>query len=311
VYCESTGKIYVVDGDHNSVSVIDSSGHVKSVNVGSGPQALAVNDKTGRVYVVNSRERSVSVIDGSQDRVIATVTMTTKPYAIAVDEVADKIYVSNGIMIDGNSNLATNLRETSADAIVVDSGRRRIFELGYETDSVTMLDAETHVQTKIQTGGLHLWGMGQLGRKLYVTHIQDGTVTAIDIDAERVTEITTGPMPCALAVNAEANEIYVANYEDGSVALVDANTDGVRGTVRVGGRLQAIAVDSGPGIIYVADAQGRTVSAIDIHTQRVMKKVIVANPPYALAVNARTHAVYAATMGDKGYVRIDIPPITH
>jgi YVTN family beta-propeller protein len=153
--------------------------------------------------------------------------------------------------------------------------------------------------------------MVELGKTLYVTHIQDATVAAIDVETGTVTEINTGPMPCALAVSAEANDVYVANYGDGSVTIVDAKTGGVRGTVKVGGRLQAIAVDSSRGIIYVADAQSRTVSAIDSHTQRVVERVVIGDPPYALVVNWRTHAVCAATMGDKGFVRVDAPTITH
>jgi YVTN family beta-propeller protein len=68
---------------------------VKSPHTGLGPVSIAVNEQTGRVYAANSGDRSIAVIDGSTDTVVAMGSTAAKPYAIAVDEVNDKVYVSN------------------------------------------------------------------------------------------------------------------------------------------------------------------------------------------------------------------------
>ena len=120
VYSQSTDKIYAVDKANGTVSLVNAAGTVKRVKVGSGPEAIAVNEQTEGVYVVNSGDRSVSVIEGKSDTVVATVATAARPYAIAIDESANKVYVSNTFsnmltVIDGVTNLASNLKTGSAE----------------------------------------------------------------------------------------------------------------------------------------------------------------------------------------------------
>ena len=230
VFNKVASKIYVVDCMHGAISIVDATGTAKSIKVGSGPEAIAVNSRTGRVYVANSGDRSVSVIDGTKDAVVATVASAARPYAIAVDELANKVYVSNTFssmltVIDGRTNIASNLKTGSTDAIVMDANRKRVYLLGYESDALTVLNSETHAITKMDTGAMHLWGIAEIGKTLYVTHVQNATIAAIDTETNVPIEIATGAMPCALAVNADTGEVYTANYGDGSVTVID----GVRG----------------------------------------------------------------------------------
>jgi YVTN family beta-propeller protein len=239
VYSANTGKMYVVDQPHSAVSIISAAGTVKSVKVGSGPEAIAVNNQTGVVYVANDGSRSISVIDGKSDSVMATVATAARPYAIAVDESTNKVYVSNTFsdmltVIDGKTNVASNTKTGSADAILVDATRKQLYLMGYESDGLTVLNLETNATTKISAGGMHLWGIIQVGKTIYVTHVQDATVAAIDTETNSVTNMTTGTMPCAIAANPTTGEVYVANYGDGSVTIIDGLSGTVAGTIMVG-----------------------------------------------------------------------------
>lgn len=75
-----------------------------------------------------------------------------------------------------------------------------------------------------------------------MTHVHDATVAAIDMETHALAKIATGQMPCALAVDANTGKVFVANYGDGSVTVVDISRGAVAGTVRVSGHPQAIAV---------------------------------------------------------------------
>ncbi len=94
-YSHKNGKLYVVDPDHEGIAIVAINGTVKSLRTGLGPVSIVVNEQTGRVYVVNSGDRSIALVDGSTDAVIAMGSAAAKPYAIAVDEVNDRVYVSN------------------------------------------------------------------------------------------------------------------------------------------------------------------------------------------------------------------------
>jgi YVTN family beta-propeller protein len=301
VYSRSTDKVYAVDKAHGAVSIVNATGTAKRVKVGSEPEAIAVNEQTEAVYVVNSGDRSVSVIDGKNDRVVATVATAARPYAIAIDESANKVYVSNTFsnmltVIDGRTNLASNVKTGSADAIVVDAKRKRVYLLGYESNSLTVLNSETNAITKMPAGGMHLWATVQVGKVLYVTYVQDANVAAIDVETGIVRTIPTGAMPCSLAVIANTKEIYVANYGDGSVTVIDGHLGRAIGTVAVGKHPQAIAVDSTRGLVYVANTQESTVSVIDVLTRRVVKTLNAGEHPYAIAVNTTAHTVHVANL---------------
>jgi YVTN family beta-propeller protein len=309
VYSSRTGKIYVVDSKHGTLAIVSPGRVAKTLKTGAGPVSIAVNEKTGRVYVANSGDRSVTVIDGDTDLLVTTVPTAARPYAIAVDERVDRVYVSNTFsdkltVIDGSTNTATNLKTGSADAILVDAQLSNVYLLGYETDSLTVLHQDIQATAKLSTGATHLWGIVALGKTLYVSHVQDATVAAIDTGTHAVRQIATPAMPCALAVDAQRGEIYVASYADGSVSAIDARLGTVAWTVKVRGHPQALAVDTVTHRVYVADAQRDSVSVIDAPQRRVLKKLTVSGGPYALAIDTKTHRAFAATRGSSPYAEI-------
>ena len=312
VYSTRNSKIYVVDSEHSSVVILAVSNTPRTVRTGAGPVSIAVNERTGKVYVANSGSRSVTVIDTDTDDVIATIPTAARPYAIAVDESSDKVYVSNTFsnmltVIDGKTNIATSLKTGSADAILVDAPNHKVYLLAYESDSLTVFDEESGRTSKISAGAMHLWGFVEMGATLYVTHVQDATIAAIDTGTYAIKEIATGSMPCALAVDSDRGEIYVANYATGSISAVNTRTGVMVWTVKVGGHPQAIAIDGPKRLIYVADAQNRSVSLINIEQRRLLKKLGLTGQPYALAVNTKTNRIFAATMGTTPYEELSEP----
>jgi YVTN family beta-propeller protein len=307
LYSESNGKIYVVDEPSDSIRVIDVAGSVKSIAVPAGPEALAINHRTGEVCVASSIARSVTLIDGRRDEILVTVKLSKPPYSLAVDDVTGDIYVPDNVVIDGRTHAVKTVALGSADVLLTDAARRKVFLMGYESGTISVFDMKTDAIKQLPTGGFHLWGMTQIGHTLYVNHLQGASVAAINVDTGNYVLIPTGSMPCALAVSVESGLLFTANYGDGSVTVVNTRSNRVAGTIHIGGRLQAIATDAESGVVYVADAQNRKVFAIDVKTRRPKGVANLSESPYALMVNQRTHAVYAATTGSAGFVQVSFP----
>jgi YVTN family beta-propeller protein len=307
LYSESTGKIYVVNEAGDSVRVIDAAGTVKSITVPAGPEALAINHKTGDVCVASSIARSVTLIDGRRDEILATVKLLKPPYSLAVDDATGDIYVPDDVVIDGRTYAVKTIALGSADMLLTDAARQKVFLMGYESGTVSVFAMKTDAIKQVPTGGFHLWGMTQIGHTLYVSHLQGASIAAINVDTGSYVLIPTGPMPCALAVSVESGLLFTANYGDGSITVIDTRSNRVSDTIDVGGRLQAIATDGEGGAIYVADVQNRKVIAIDVKTRRLKGVADLPESPYALAVNQRTHAVYAATSGPDGFAQVSFP----
>jgi YVTN family beta-propeller protein len=303
-YSRPTDKIYVVNEGKNSVSVIRRDQTVTDVSVGSHPQALAVSEATGKVYVANSEDPSISILDGATDKVIATVPLHTRPYVIAIDQKAQIVYVpGTSIAIDDKTNATIPDSLGEADAILIDEGRRQFLIMGYESDSITLFNLDNRSSRKLGAGGFHLWGFAQVNNTIFVTHVQDASMAAINIDTGKLDEIPTGAMPCAVAVDANADEVYVANYRGGSITVVGLRSHQVKETINVGGQPQAIAVDEELGRVYIADTLNRTITTLDVLSHRIISTFKIEESPFALFLDKPTHTIYAATLGAKGFIR--------
>jgi YVTN family beta-propeller protein len=301
-----TGKVYAVDHAQGAVAVFDREKAPRvSVKVGKEPVALAINETTNRIYVANNADGSVSVIDGTNDIVVATVNVGALPYVLAVNPVTNKIFVSNTFsdvitLIDGASNSMSTIKAGSADSIVIDSKRDRTYLIGWEGTSLTVLDSKPAIIGKVQMGGMHLWGMAvdEAAGKLYVTRAGNAELAIVDEASGSVTNIATGAIPCAVAVNPSTNRIYVVNHEDNMVNVIDGVSGKALATVKVGEKPQGIVIDAKANRIYVANVHGDSVSVIDGARNAVIGTLRTGHNPYALVVNDTAARLYAVLQSE-------------
>jgi YVTN family beta-propeller protein len=310
VFNATANKVYAVDPVHHAVSVFDVGARsTRRVRVGDEPLAIAVNPVTNRVYVANAGSGTVSVLDGKSDALLATVNVGQRPYVLAANAVANKVYVSNTFsdlltIIDGATNAARTLKTGSADAIAVDPAGKRVYLLGYESDHLTVLDADDSLH-KLPAGAMHLWAI-EGADTLYVTRIANDDVVGIDPQSKALTPTPTGKFPCAVAVYAKTARVYVANCFDDSVTVIDGASHKVLATVPVGSHPQAIAVNQQTGMAFVANTHGDSVSVIDGARNKVTATLPAGKNPYAIAVDPGSSTVYVANMGDTAFTRVNL-----
>jgi YVTN family beta-propeller protein len=90
-------QVWVVNPDHDSVSVIDTNynGLIAEITVGDQPSTVAIApDSTA--WVVNKKSGTISIVDGASLNVIDTITLdnASQPYGIAVSPSEDRAYVT-------------------------------------------------------------------------------------------------------------------------------------------------------------------------------------------------------------------------
>ncbi|HEX4486251.1 MAG TPA: choice-of-anchor D domain-containing protein, partial [Terriglobales bacterium] len=121
------------------------------------------------------------------------------------------------------------------------------------------------------------------------------------------TPVTVGEVPVAVVVNSATNQIYVANYSNGSVSVIDGASNSVT-PVAVGISPTALAVNPATGRVYVANKNDNTVSVME--GVAVIDTVIsgAGDPlaaPSAVAVNPLTNQIYVANPGRNSVTVID------
>ena len=107
--------------------------------------------------------------------------------------------------------------------------------------------------------------------------------------------------PYGVAVNSVTNKTYVANFDDGTVTVIDGATNNTT-TLNVGVEPWAVAVNPATNKIYVVNDCGNdssclsagTVSVIDANNNNNITTVNVGYYPEAVAVNSMTNQIYVA-----------------
>jgi YVTN family beta-propeller protein len=109
-----------------------------------------------------------------------------------------------------------------------------------------------------------------------------------------------GSDPTGIAVNPVTNTIYVTNFLDASLSIINGATDAVTNTLTtVGDDPYAVVVNPVTNKVYVADwvtGDGQNLYVVDGVTNQVTSPLTVGDDVSALAINTKTNTIYAATM---------------
>jgi YVTN family beta-propeller protein len=318
VFCAFSRKAYTVDAEANIVIVSnDADGSLRRVPTGSEPVSIAANQINGRVYIANSGDGTVTVLDGRTDAILATVYVGAHPYSIAVDSGLGKVYVARTYSddlteIDGATNAVTAIKTGSQDLIAIDPRSHEVYLLGYEGGSLTVLDGTT-AKFRKDSVGMHAWGMAlnEVTGALYAAKIGDAGVVAIDAPLSTPRVIPTGRIPCAIGINARTDTVYVVNYEDNSVTVIDGKTSGLVTAIAVGKRPQAIAVDAVHNLIYVANTKGENVTVIDGASNKAIATMHAGHAPYALAIDPDSEKLHVANLDPTSFTTLDVSRFQH
>jgi YVTN family beta-propeller protein len=204
-YPYSGGTVTVIDGVTNNPT---------TVNVGIHPDALDVNSVTNKIYVANQcgddpncGSSSMTVIDGATLATTDVVIGGRDANTIAVNSVANKIYIPANCY--GNPSCQ-----------------------GAPDGTVSVVDGVTLAYTSVGAGvSPDSMAVNSVTNTIYVANEcgsdrdpncpSNGTVTVIDGATLTFTNIEVGKHPYGLALNSATNRIYVPNYYDDTVSVMD------------------------------------------------------------------------------------------
>jgi YVTN family beta-propeller protein len=323
---KKTNKVYVGNVYQSSITVIyGKTDHaIKNIAIGSsGPQPagcnvllgacaslgpvpymITVDEKNNKIFVTSlsnidlpgsPNSPDVSVIDGKSDTVIGTVQAgngaNEEGIGAAINHKTNKLYIANYF---------------DATVSVIDT------KTGH-------LDTNIHVET-----GPHGVGINKKTNTVYVSSFP-GVVSVIDGDRNTVLKelvvgsgkmqpdgcyddlghgdfndcTTQGSQPYAIAVNEEANKVYVSLFNDGALAVIDGRTNSEIKDIPTGFFPYDVVADNGTDLIYVINSRDGTVWVVNGKSDSVIESIPVsANPSLNfIYLNEKAHKAYVP--GDK------------
>jgi YVTN family beta-propeller protein len=306
---------YVANFAANSVSVIGLNDNtvLATVPVGARPIAIAVINTS--IYVANSAANSVSVIDGNTNTVAATIPVGSAPSALVFRD--GFLYVANAAsntvsVIDIASNTITATipvgKHPSAIAANTFATDGSIYVANRDSNSVSVISTATNKVTATITVGTHPAAIAFDTIELnpgaavsptrtagFIANSGGNTISVIDPASNTVTNtIRVGQNPSALYAGfgyapragiPTKSLVFAVNSGANSVSVIDAFTNAVDSTIRVGPHPTSIAVNAGRA--WVTNAGSNTVSAIDIYANKITATIPVGSAPAAIALGGQ------------------------
>ncbi len=293
-----TNTIYVSNYNDQTVSVINGNTITATIPVPGYPAGIGVNSTTNTIYVALGAKTgvgSLAVINGATNTVTATIPVDQAPFAVAVNPTKNMIYVTNNFgavmgspnngtvsVINGSTNtLATTFHVgVNPSGVAIDPATSYLYVTIYNfngsgTTSVEVLDGAAGTVLGSMTPSAPPWliDINPTTHRAYVTEsgpFGGNNVDVIDITtASSPTLVATVPVgndPYGVAVDATDDLVYVSNYGDNTVSVIDGLSNTVRQTIPVGSNPQGVAFNPAGASAYIANGGSNTMSVIVVPT---------------------------------------------
>jgi len=238
----------------------------------TGPAGSSSCSEPAFAFVAN-QNGTVSVINPLTHDLETTIPLGTVPFGVAADPGLGLVYVSD----DGENDLYALNASTYAIVAVV------------PLPSYTRMGALPHFPAVNPNNHLVYIPDFESNRLA----VFDGTAIAAG-STGMFAAIAVGNAPNAVDVNPRTNRVYVANTGDGTVSVINGNSNTVVATIPIpnagSGTLLDVAADHCTNLIYAA-VSGEQISVIDGSANEVIGSL--GGGAYALALNEVQSLLYA------------------
>jgi YVTN family beta-propeller protein len=258
---DARDQIHIAALDENLILHWEDAIKLPSPSMGGNavPGGLILNKKQNKIYVTLSRNNTLAVVN------LADTTMKEIPVGIAPYEVviasSSKAYVSNwGGRVPNEGESTYN---TSGSQVLVDP-KSGIANNG----TVSVVDLETNVQSKIINVGLHPSGMvlNPDHTRLFVACANSDIVSVISTKTDEVIEkisvhleknLPFGSAPNALTISADGKYLYVANGTDNAICVIQIGYPSkILCFIPTGWYPSSVIVDDKTKTLFVANLKG-------------------------------------------------------
>lgn len=290
----------------SSVGVIDPATNRVSaeIPVGAGPKGIAT--APGTVWVVNGQDSTVSRINPERRVVTRTIPVPGRPSDIAVGAKTWVLHNRAGSTRDpfaGDAAVSAIDPEFNSliETIDVPAGFGNTFEdpVALGAGAIWIGGPTGVAQVNTATGSARaaipprdVADLAISRGELWVAQIA-GDLSRINTATRTITQtITLSSSTHPVAIAAEGNTIWVASRPlpdccparlsgVGTVFRIDATTNEVVATIRVGGHPTGIAV--GEGAVWITDAKANSVHRIDPATNKITATIPLGGRPSSIA----------------------------
>jgi len=186
----------------------------------------------------------------------------------------------------------THIAPAKPVSMALNLAANRIYVLGVRLFVIN--GADNSVQTVAGYGNIEPIDIALNNATGRVYVLDEQNAVSVFSGASKIATIGVGQGPFAIAANESTNRIYVANYRDAGVSVVNGATNSVLASVATRAYPWAVAVNSATETIYVSHYGSNIVIALFGATNRTVPIELGAQASN-LAINSATNKIYALT----------------
>jgi len=318
---------YVTNGSGGTVSVLDLVNFRpdRTLKVGEGPSAVAVNPVRNEVYIVNTASGSVSVIDAANNSVAATIGVRRQPASITVDAKGERAYVTN---TGSNTVSVLNLQQRREVASVgtgeqpgtvkIAPDGRSLVVANRGSGSVSVYDITDAPTPRLRATFDRCAGandMAILGdsSKAFIACTGDDQVLSIALASapdswpakqdpasmqdRLMARLRVGHAPGHLTLKPDSGEIFVSNTGSGSISEISTFTNEVGATFPIGTQPANGIISDDNASLWVSNSGADSVSLYSIDEGRMAMSVHTGPQPAAMALSPGQPVLLIADSG--------------
>ncbi|MGC8734495.1 MAG: hypothetical protein ACP5RD_05600 [bacterium] len=267
-------------------------GKIKAnVNIGSRVHLLAFNKNYSKLYGLDFKANFYVISPTNNNKVINKFSLSTEhiPSDIVVGN--NFVYVSlmgpepKITIIDANRDFPVN-------AIIL-TKNPKLSKIAFSSTGILQVQglALSYDQSKL----FATFGDSNVGYLL--------TLNARTLEVENY--IKVGAMPIGVATP-DGRRIYVANYNDNTVSLIDAKNNIEVGRFKTGYKPSKIVVHPSLKYVYVSNEGSNYISVIDVLASKILFNIQVKDGPSYMGISPYGDKLYVSCKGSKTVCVVDL-----
>jgi YVTN family beta-propeller protein len=269
-----------------------------------GYDYLSIDKVNNRLYV--SHGTAVNVVDLATEKVIGTIDGMQGVHGIAIDNKANKGFISDG---RGNAAVAFDLKtlqkvatiplsNKGADAIMYDPFSDKVYVFNGDSNNSSVVDPNTLKQIgTIALGGAPEFAVPN-GKGLIYNNLEDkNSLNVIDTKAMKV--IKNYPLapcggPTGLALDEKNQRLFTVCRENKGMSVIDATTGKVIITIPIGAGVDAVAYDPETKLVIVSNGDATTtiIKQQSANEYKTIQTLATQTRAKTLALDTKTHKIY-------------------
>jgi DNA-binding beta-propeller fold protein YncE len=269
-----------------------------------GYDYLSIDKVNNRLFV--SHGTAVNVVDLATEKVIGTIDGMVGIHGIAIDNKANKGFISDG---RGNAAVVFDLKtlqkitniplsNKGADAIIYDSYSDKVLVFNGDSNNASVVDPNELKQTgTIDLGGAPEFAVSDGKGKIYNNLEDKNSLNVIDAKTLKVIKnyrLAPGGGPTGLAFDEKNERAFSVCRENKGMEVVDVTTGKVVATVPIGAGVDAVAYDTETKLILVSNADATTtvIKQVSANDYKVIQTLATQTRAKTLALDTKTHKIY-------------------